>query len=101
MEDETAGEKSCAYLVVKRAAASAAMPFPARAGRAEFKLPDRVECVASPPLTPVGKVDKNTYASGWRHVHRLKEKEITIPKTTALRAAHALASRPTKWNFSI
>ncbi|MDI8106925.1 hypothetical protein MJN85_29505, partial [Salmonella enterica subsp. enterica serovar Anatum] len=27
-------------------------------GVAEFKLPDRVECVASLPLTPVGKVDK-------------------------------------------
>ena len=27
-------------------------------GVAEFKLPDRVECVAALPLTPVGKVDK-------------------------------------------
>jgi len=27
-------------------------------GIAEFKLPDRVECVDELPLTPVGKVDK-------------------------------------------
>ena len=27
-------------------------------GVAEFKLPDRVECVEALPLTPVGKVDK-------------------------------------------
>ena len=27
-------------------------------GVAEFKLPDRVECVDALPLTPVGKVDK-------------------------------------------
>ncbi len=33
-------------------------PLPARAGVAEPKLPDRVECVAALPLTPVGKVDK-------------------------------------------
>ncbi|KJS99666.1 enterobactin synthase subunit E, partial [Salmonella enterica subsp. enterica serovar Heidelberg str. SARA36] len=59
MEDELLGEKSCAYLVVKEPLRAVQVRrFLREQGVAEFKLPDRVECVASLPLTPVGKVDK-------------------------------------------
>ena len=61
IEDNLLGEKSCAYLVVTsplRAVAVAVRRFLREQGVAEFKLPDRVECVAALPLTPVGKVDK-------------------------------------------
>ncbi|HFZ8993774.1 TPA: (2,3-dihydroxybenzoyl)adenylate synthase EntE [Citrobacter freundii] len=59
MEDELLGEKSCAYLVVKESLRAVQVRrFLREQGVAEFKLPDRVECVAQLPLTPVGKVDK-------------------------------------------
>ena len=59
MEDSLLGEKSCAYLVVKEPLrAGAVRRFLREQGVAEFKLPDRVECVDALPLTPVGKVDK-------------------------------------------
>ncbi|XTZ37335.1 (2,3-dihydroxybenzoyl)adenylate synthase EntE [Salmonella enterica] len=59
MEDSLLGEKSCAYLVVKEPVRAVAIRrFLREQGVAEFKLPDRVECVNELPLTPVGKVDK-------------------------------------------
>ena len=59
MEDSLLGEKSCAYLVVKTPLRAVAVRrFLREQGVAEFKLPDRVECVEALPLTPVGKVDK-------------------------------------------
>ncbi|HHO9565832.1 TPA: (2,3-dihydroxybenzoyl)adenylate synthase EntE [Escherichia coli] len=59
MEDELMGEKSCAYLVVKEPLRAVQVRrFLREQGIAEFKLPDRVECVDSLPLTAVGKVDK-------------------------------------------
>ncbi|QHM95904.1 (2,3-dihydroxybenzoyl)adenylate synthase EntE [Kosakonia sacchari] len=59
MEDSLLGEKSCAYLVVKTPLRAVAVRrFLREQGVAEFKLPDRVECVDALPLTPVGKVDK-------------------------------------------
>jgi 2,3-dihydroxybenzoate-AMP ligase len=59
MEDSLLGEKSCAYLVVKTPLRPVAVRrFLREQGVAEFKLPDRVECVDALPLTPVGKVDK-------------------------------------------
>ncbi|SEL11846.1 2,3-dihydroxybenzoate-AMP ligase [Kosakonia sacchari] len=59
MEDSLLGEKSCAYLVVKEPLRAVAVRrFLREQGVAEFKLPDRVECLAALPLTPVGKVDK-------------------------------------------
>lgn len=59
MEDSLLGEKSCAYLVVsKPLRAVDVRRFLREQGVAEFKLPDRVECVDALPLTPVGKVDK-------------------------------------------
>ncbi|VUS77564.1 (2,3-dihydroxybenzoyl)adenylate synthase EntE [Klebsiella spallanzanii] len=59
MEDSLLGEKSCAYLVVKEPLRAVAVRrFLREQGVAEFKLPDRVECVDALPLTPVGKVDK-------------------------------------------
>lgn len=59
MEDSLLGEKSCAYLVVKAPLRAVAVRrFLREQGVAEFKLPDRVECVDALPLTPVGKVDK-------------------------------------------
>ncbi|MRS15445.1 (2,3-dihydroxybenzoyl)adenylate synthase [Enterobacteriaceae bacterium RIT691] len=59
MEDSLLGEKSCAYLVVTTPLRAVAVRrFLREQGVAEFKLPDRVECVDALPLTPVGKVDK-------------------------------------------
>ncbi|MGP3593873.1 (2,3-dihydroxybenzoyl)adenylate synthase EntE [Vagococcus sp. WN89Y] len=59
MEDELLGEKSCAYLVVKAPVRAVAIRrFLREQGVAEYKLPDRVECLDALPLTPVGKVDK-------------------------------------------
>jgi 2,3-dihydroxybenzoate-AMP ligase len=59
MEDSLLGEKSCAYLVVKTPLRAVVVRrFLREQGVAEFKLPDRVECVDALPLTPVGKVDK-------------------------------------------
>ncbi|HCT3930355.1 TPA: (2,3-dihydroxybenzoyl)adenylate synthase EntE [Citrobacter koseri] len=59
MEDELMGEKSCAWLVVKEPLRAVQVRrFLREQGVAEFKLPDRVECVEALPLTPVGKVDK-------------------------------------------
>ncbi|MCS2166826.1 (2,3-dihydroxybenzoyl)adenylate synthase EntE [Scandinavium manionii] len=59
MEDSLLGEKSCAYLVTKTPLRAVAVRrFLREQGVAEFKLPDRVECVDALPLTPVGKVDK-------------------------------------------
>ena len=59
IEDNLLGEKSCAYLVATSPLRAVAVRrFLREQGVAEFKLPDRVECVAALPLTPVGKVDK-------------------------------------------
>lgn len=59
MEDSLLGEKSCAYLVVKQPLRAVEVRrFLREQGVAEFKLPDRVECLETLPLTPVGKVDK-------------------------------------------
>ncbi|QGU14284.1 (2,3-dihydroxybenzoyl)adenylate synthase [Leclercia sp. 119287] len=59
MEDSLLGEKSCAYLVVKKPLRAVEVRrFLREQGVAEFKLPDRVECLEALPLTPVGKVDK-------------------------------------------
>lgn len=59
MEDELLGEKSCAWLVVKTPVRAVAIRrFLREQGVAEYKLPDRVECLEALPLTPVGKVDK-------------------------------------------
>jgi len=59
MEDSLLGEKSCAWLVTKTPLRAVAVRrFLREQGVAEFKLPDRVECVDALPLTPVGKVDK-------------------------------------------
>ncbi|ATG00205.1 enterobactin synthase subunit E [Lelliottia amnigena] len=59
MEDSLLGEKSCAYLVVKKPLRAVDVRrFLREQGIAEFKLPDRVESVDALPLTPVGKVDK-------------------------------------------
>ncbi|ALR75913.1 (2,3-dihydroxybenzoyl)adenylate synthase EntE [[Enterobacter] lignolyticus] len=59
MDDSLLGEKSCAYLVVNAPLRAVAVRrFLREQGVAEFKLPDRVECVDALPLTPVGKVDK-------------------------------------------
>ena len=59
MEDSLLGEKSCAWLVVSQPVRAVEIRrFLREQGVAEFKLPDRVECVDALPLTPVGKVDK-------------------------------------------
>ncbi len=59
MEDSLMGEKSCAFIVAQEVLKPVVLRRHLRElGVAEFKLPDRIECVASLPLTPVGKVDK-------------------------------------------
>jgi len=59
MEDNLMGEKSCAFIVARRALKPVVLRRHLRElGVAEFKLPDRIECVDELPLTPVGKVDK-------------------------------------------
>ncbi|SCC07422.1 (2,3-dihydroxybenzoyl)adenylate synthase EntE [Kosakonia oryziphila] len=59
MEDSLLGEKSCACLVVKEPLRAVAVRrYLRELGVAEYKLPDRVECLEALPLTPVGKVDK-------------------------------------------
>ncbi len=75
MEDELMGEKSC--VIRERAAAARAQVrrFLREQGIAEFKLPDRVECVDSLPLTAVGKSIKTiTSVAG---VTRISLKERT------------------------
>ncbi|KNC08672.1 enterobactin synthase subunit E [Klebsiella sp. RIT-PI-d] len=59
MEDELLGEKSCAWLVVSAPLRAVQIRrFLREQGVADYKLPDRVECIEALPLTPVGKVDK-------------------------------------------
>ncbi len=59
IEDNLLGEKSCAYLVVTSPLRAVAVRHASCASRvAGPNSPDRVECVAALPLTPVGKVDK-------------------------------------------
>jgi len=59
MEDSLMGEKSCAFIVARSVLKPVVLRRHLRElGVAEFKLPDRIECVDSLPLTPVGKVDK-------------------------------------------
>nr|VUD35054.1 2,3-dihydroxybenzoate-AMP ligase [Raoultella sp. NCTC 9187] len=56
MEDSLLGEKSCAYLVVKEPLRAVAVRrFLREQGVAEFKLPDRVECVDALPADAGGQ----------------------------------------------
>lgn len=98
MEDELLGEKSCAYLVVKEPLRAVQVRrFLREQGVAEFKLPDRVECVASLPLTPVGKVDKNITPAVGVTFTALKEKERWPFQNYSLtRCPPHWISRPTK-----
>ncbi|KJU52300.1 enterobactin synthase subunit E [Salmonella enterica subsp. enterica serovar Heidelberg str. 90-0318] len=98
MEDELLGEKSCAYLVVKEPLRAVQVRrFLREQGVAEFKLPDRVECVASLPLTPVGKVDKNITPAVGVTFTALKEKERWPFRNYSLtRCPPHWISRPTK-----
>lgn len=76
MEDSLLGEKSCVYLVVKAPLAAVMVRrFLREQGVAEFKLPDRVLCVETLPLTPVGKVDKKQLRQ-WLANNSLIFKEI-------------------------
>ena len=102
MEDSLLGEKSCAYLVVKQPLRAVDVRrFLREQGVAEFKLPDRVECLDALPLTPVGKVDKNNYACGWPNGRRAKERTMAIPKLTgyALPGAADLPSNKVSWTM--
>lgn len=98
MEDELLGEKSCAYLVVKEPLRAVQVRrFLREQGVAEFKLPDRVECVASLPLTPVGKVDKTITPAVGVTFTALKEKERWPFQNYSLtRCPPHWISRPTK-----
>ena len=62
MPDDNMGEKSCAFLVLA-AGEDTVKPVTLRKylraqGIAEYKLPDRFECIDQLPLTHVGKPDK-------------------------------------------
>jgi 2,3-dihydroxybenzoate-AMP ligase len=62
MPDRVLGEKACAYLIMEPGAealdVSALAAFLTAQGLAKYKLPERVERIASFPLTNVGKVSK-------------------------------------------
>ncbi len=59
MDDELMGEKSCAFIVGRRALRAVEIRRWLRElGVADYKLPDKVENVAELPLTHVGKPDK-------------------------------------------
>ncbi|UTH74255.1 (2,3-dihydroxybenzoyl)adenylate synthase [Chromobacterium sp. IIBBL 290-4] len=62
MPDALLGEKSCVYIVPRGDGlkAVALRRFLRELGVADYKIPDRVELVASLPLTHVGKIDKQT-----------------------------------------
>ncbi|MGN8117680.1 (2,3-dihydroxybenzoyl)adenylate synthase [Labrys sp. 22185] len=61
MSDPLLGEKSCAFLVVRKPGLppSALRQHLIAQGVAEYKLPDRFRFIDTMPLTPVGKIDKN------------------------------------------
>lgn len=103
IEDNLLGEKSCAYLVVTSPLRAVAVRrFLREQGVAEFKLPDRVECVAALPLTPVGKVDKNNYVSGWPKASWAEgEQRMAIPKLQAyaLPEASDIPANKVNWAF--
>lgn len=103
IEDNLLGEKSCAYLVATSPLRAVAVRrFLREQGVAEFKLPDRVECVAALPLTPVGKVDKNNYVSGWPKASWAEgEQKMAIPKLQAyaLPEASDIPANKVNWAF--
>ncbi|VDZ04689.1 enterobactin synthetase component E [includes: 2,3-dihydroxybenzoate-AMP ligase; S-dihydroxybenzoyltransferase] [Escherichia coli] len=104
MEDELMGEKSCAYLVVKEPLRAVQVRrFLREQGIAEFKLPDRVECVDS--LSADGGREsriKNNYVSGWRHARQPEgENTMAIPKLQAyaLPESHDIPKNKVDWAF--
>ncbi|MGO3407926.1 (2,3-dihydroxybenzoyl)adenylate synthase [Marinomonas sp.] len=62
MPDPMMGEKSCAYLVLKQSdvilKALTLRKFLRLKGIADYKIPDRFECIETLPLTSIGKPDK-------------------------------------------
>ncbi|WP_152609096.1 (2,3-dihydroxybenzoyl)adenylate synthase [Serratia symbiotica] len=57
--DPLMGEKSCAFIVSREAVKSVALRrYLREQDIADYKLPDRFEYLASLPLTPVGKINK-------------------------------------------
>ncbi len=67
MPDPVLGEKICAYVIAAPGRPAPRLPvlrahLRAR-GLAAYKLPDRVEVVASFPLTGLNKVDKKALAA--------------------------------------
>jgi hypothetical protein len=61
-----------------------------------------VECVDALPLTPVGKVDKNNYVSGWPNASWAEgEQRMAIPKLQAyaLPEASDIPANKVNWAF--
>lgn len=59
MEDELMGEKSCAFIMVRKPVKTVVLRrFLRDQGIAEYKLPDKFKILEDMPLTAVGKVDK-------------------------------------------
>lgn len=59
MDDDLMGEKSCAFIMVRRPIKSVVLrKFLRDQGIAEYKLPDKFKVLEEMPLTAVGKVDK-------------------------------------------
>lgn len=75
MDDTLMGEKSCAFIVTRRALRAVEVRRWLRElGVAEYKLPDKVETVAELPLTHVGKPDKK------RLRQLIAERQLTTSK---------------------
>src|SRR5438270_13868204 len=65
MPDAVLGERMCAYVVLRSGAAGLTLPALSEflletAEMAKHKLPERLEIVAELPLSPFGKVSKQT-----------------------------------------
>ena len=63
MPDPYLGERACAFVVLRNPVKPQALRAHLReAGLATYKIPDRIEVLASLPLTAVGKIDKKQLA---------------------------------------
>lgn len=62
MPDPMLGEKSCAFIVAAQPGLTGMVlrKYLRSLGIAEYKLPDRIELIDALPMTPVGKVDKQS-----------------------------------------
>lgn len=85
MPDPYLGERSCAFVVAKRALTPAQLIAHLKArGLAAYKIPDRFELVPTLPKTAVGKIDKT----------KLRAIAASLVGAHNQRAVHASEERP-------